>query len=105
MPATSARIYRERGPLSVSRSYRGILLSESRRYRRRESPVFRNVNASARGRPYMGSRRRLALVRVIGIMSPLSFSPTRFFPFGGVIACVRRFSLRASFLSNLIVEC
>lgn len=51
MPATSARIYRERGR-SVSRSYRG-LSSRSRRYRRRESPVFRNVNVPA-GAPLYG---------------------------------------------------
>lgn len=74
MPATSARIYRERaeGPervylVVIEASSSSSRLGESRRYRRRESPVFRNVNVPARGRPYMDSRRRLASVRVIGI--------------------------------------
>lgn len=37
-----------------------------------ENHRFFGMLMSRRGRPYMGSRRRLALVRVIGIMRSLS---------------------------------
>lgn len=39
-----------------------------------ENHRFFGMLMSRRGRPYMGSRRRLALVRVIGIMRSLSLS-------------------------------
>lgn len=65
MPATSARIYRERAGVYlvvIEASPLGVDGTVGENHR------FFGMLMSRRGRPYMGSRRRLALVRVIGIM-------------------------------------
>lgn len=75
MPATSARIYRERAGVYlvvIEASPLGVDGTVGENHR------FFGMLMSRRGRPYMGSRRRLALVRVIGIMRSLSFFPFSF---------------------------